>query len=346
MAAALVAAAILPGCAARAEGPPKFSEPFATLDAFAQKDQMGRGMNVLAGDAGWNDPGRAQFRLDYFKTIRDAGFSTVRVVTNAFDHMADDDAFTLDPKWLAYLDKVVATALANGLTVIVDEHDFMICSVDTVLCRNKINAFWSQIAVRYKDAPNRVLFEILNEPHGAITAAMWNAQIRDTLAIIRASNPMRNVVIGPVGWNALEELPSLDLPDDPHIIATFHYYHPFHFTHQGVTFGTPDLVQLHDIHWGTEADKAAVNAEFDTVKAWGAAHHRPIFMGEFGSNKAGPVADRAAWTSFVARAAEAHDFAWAYWHFGGDFEVFDLDSGRWVEPFRNALVPPKPAAAN
>lgn len=336
---AAVLAAVLPAGAAQAAGVPKFSEPFTPIDAFAQKDQMGHGMNVMSGDPGWNDPDKTQFEARHFKIIREAGFSTVRVVTTSFDHMADDDAFTLDPQWLAYLDRTVAGALAEGLTVIIDEHDFVICGVDVMLCRNKVNAFWRQIAVRYKDAPNKVMFEILNEPHGIITAPLWNAELRDALAIIRASNPTRNVIIGPTNWNSLDDLPKLDLPDDPHLIVTFHYYMPFQFTHQGAAFAGPQIQGLHDVHWGSEADKAAITADFDKVKAWGEAHHRPIFLGEFGTYTAGPLADRVAWTSFVARTAEAHGFAWAYWHFGGDFVIYDFGKDRWDDAILHALIP-------
>lgn len=337
-------AAALAGCATQLEAPPKFSEPFVPIDAFAQKDAMGRGINVLSGDPGWADPAKARFKLSYFQTIRNAGFQTVRVVMNPFDHM--DASNTIDPKWVARLDAVTAAALAQGLTVILDEHDFMECSDAPVLCRTKLDAFWSQIAPRYKDAPNRLIFEMLNEPHGKLTAPFWNEQLRDTLAVIRVSNPTRNVIVGPVNWNGLEELPNLDLPDDPHLIVTFHYYHPFHFTHQGTTWNGPEIRALHDIHWGTPQDYADINAEFDTVKAWGEAHHRPIFLGEFGAFEAGPVPDRYKWTDAVARAAEAHGFSWAYWQFDHDFIAYDVKGDHWVEPILHALMPPKTAAAD
>jgi len=93
---------------------------------------------------------------------------------------------------------------------------------------------FGQAVVRYKNASNRLLFEILNEPNKALTLDLWNTQLRETLSIIRASNPTRNVVIGPAKWNGFEQLPKLNLPaDNQHIIVTFHYYHPMRFTHLG-----------------------------------------------------------------------------------------------------------------
>ncbi|MDE2183934.1 MAG: glycoside hydrolase family 5 protein [Alphaproteobacteria bacterium] len=337
-------AAALAGCAGVQETPPAptFGEAFTPIDAVAQNAAMARGINVLAGDPGWNDPGLARFKARYFRTIRDAGFSTVRIVMNSFEHM--DSSNTLDPHWVAFLDKMVEAALTAGLTVDLDEHDFMLCGNDPDNCRVKLDAFWSQIAPRYKDAPNRLIFEMLNEPHGKLTAALWNAQLKETLAIIRASNPARNVIIGPANWNGLEELPNLELPDDPHIIVTFHYYHPFHFTHQGTTWNGPEIQALHDVRWGTQADEAAMNGEFDTVKAWAAAHNRPIFLGEFGAFETAPLPDRYTWTAAVARGAEAHGFSWAYWQFDHDFVAYDIDKEQWVEPILAALIPPKAAA--
>jgi endoglucanase len=95
-------------------------------------------------------------------------------------------------------------------------------------------AIWEQIATRYKDYPSNLIFEILNEPNNKLTASLWNELLVDALAIIRQTNPDRNVIIGPADWNNLDRLNSLKLPeDDRHIIVTCHYYQPFHFTHQG-----------------------------------------------------------------------------------------------------------------
>jgi len=75
------------------------------------------------------------------------------------------------------------------------------------------------------------MFEILNEPNQAVTPELWNTLWHESLAIIRASNPSRNVVMGPAFWNGFEHLSELNLPaDDQHIIVTFHYYHPMTFT--------------------------------------------------------------------------------------------------------------------
>jgi len=237
---------------------------------------------------------------------------------------------------------MVKAALDDGLTVILDEHDWEMCGKEPVGCRVKLNAFWSQIAPRYKDAPNRVIFEILNEPHQALTPELWNTQLRETLAIIRATNPTRNVIIGPGQYNGLEDLPMLDVPaDDQHIIVTFHYYHPLEFTHQGAQWAPPEVRNLSGVTWGSDADFALLNKEFDIVKAWSEAHHRPILLGEFGAYDKAAMEYRAKWDAAVARAAEARGFSWGYWQFDPDFCVYDFNKEAWVEPILHALIPPK-----
>jgi endoglucanase len=321
--------------------PPRF-EAFTPISADLQVAEMKRGVNVLAGDPGWKNPSKARFKTAYFKMLHDAGFSTVRIVMNPFDFM--DDKGNLDPAWLAFLDKMSNAALAEGLTVILDEHDYEICGKDAVLCRTKLNAFWSIAAPHFKDAPSRVIFEMLNEPHEALTAELWNAQLAETLAIMRASNPMRNVIIGPANWNGLELLPKLVLPaDDRHIIVTFHYYHPMEFTHQGAWW-VPQFKQL-GVTWGSEADYALLDKEFDEVKAWSVANDRPMFEGEFGAYETGAMSDRARWTAAVRSANESRGFAWSYWQFDHDFVLYDTDKGEWVQPILNALIPPAQTSA-
>jgi endoglucanase len=306
---------------------------------------MHRGVNVLGYDPVWKDPATARFQPRHFAVIRDAGFDTVRVVLYSFDHM--DASYKLDPQWLATLDTMVKAALDDGLTVIIDEHDYEICGKDVVLCRTKLNAFWSQVAPRFKDAPNKVVFELLNEPHGALTPELWNTQLHETLAIIRATNPTRNVIIGPGHYNGLEDLPMLDLPEgDQHIVATFHYYHPMNFTHQGAYWVTPDIQKLSGVTWGTDADYALLNKELDIVKAWSEAHHRPVFLGEFGAYDKGAMEYRVKWDGAVARAAEARGFPWAYWQFDPDFCVYDFSKDAWVEPILHALIPPPMEASS
>src|SRR3954469_8372726 len=260
--------------AAFAAAPVSAAQQAASLQASDRPFR--RGVNVLGYDPYWRDASKRRFQWRHFDEIHKAGFDFVRVNLQAFKHM--DAQNKLEPQWLAKLDDVVREAQKAGLGVILDEHDFDVCSEDVATCRTRLTAFWSQVAPRFANAPRNVAFELLNEPHAKLDGPTWNAFIPELLAVVRPSNPTRIVVVGPTSWNSLRELPSLKLPDDPNLLVTFHYYEPFHFTHQGATWAGEEVKKLHGITWGTNAERAELSADFGKVAAWAAANKRPILL--------------------------------------------------------------------
>lgn len=303
-----------------------------------------RGVNILGYDPIWKDPAQARFQMRHLRLIREGGFDHVRLNLHAFEHM--DAQGQLPASWFKTLDEVLAASLNAGLQVIIDQHNFMDCAKSIDTCRSKLQAFWRQVAPRYKDAPDAVLFEILNEPNGAADP-LWNDILAENLQIIRATNPKRRVVVGPKFWNSMDHLDSLKLPEgDRNLIVTFHYYSPFPFTHQGAHW-VEELKNTSGVTWGTAAEQEQIKKDFDKVRAWAQKNGRPILLGEFGALETGPLAQRVAWTSTVARAAEARGFGWSYWQFDSDFIVWDMKADGWVKPILNALVPSPgaPAAA-
>lgn len=310
---------------------------FTPVEASEQVKRMGRGMNIIGYDPLWDSFAKARFKEHHFDRLHEAGFQTVRVNLQAFAHM--DSANQLDPVWLSTLDWVIDRALASHLMVIVDEHDFGVCGDNAETCRPRLKAFWQQISEHYKDAPASVMFEILNEPNGKITPALWNDMLKENLAILRATNPARTVVIGPAFWNSITALKSLELPaDDRNIVVTVHYYLPMTFTHQGASW-SPATAKLSGVTWGTDAEKRKVETDFAGVQEWAKAHGRPILLGEFGAYDKGDMGSRVRYISHVARIAESLGWAWAYWQFDGNFIAYNMDKDEWVEPIRNALVP-------
>lgn len=331
----MAAQAASPG--ANTAGPSSADNILIPLDPFDQVKQMQRGVNIIGYDPIWKDFSQRRFKAQYFKMLHDAGFNTVRVNLQAFQHM--DKLNRLDPDWLKTLDWVVDNALASGLTVILDEHDYVPCGDDAIMCRTRLAAFWRQVAPRYKNEPSEVLFEILNEPNKAVTPQLWNLIMSESLAIIRQTNPQRNVVIGPAFWNSIHSLGMMQLPqDDQHVIVTVHYYLPMRFTHQGASW-SKDTAQLSGITWGTAEEKQAIVRDFAGVQEWSKANHRPILLGEFGAYDKGDMDSRAKYTSAVARTAESLGWAWTYWQFDSNFIVYDIDKEAWVDPIKQALVP-------
>jgi endoglucanase len=305
------------------------------LDPQVQVRSLGRGVNILGYDPLWEARGEPRFNARHFRLIRQGGFRTVRVNLQAFGHMNAQDR--LDPRWLKTLDWVVREATRAHLNVILDEHDYNPCSDQPQACGPRLLAFWRQVGARYRTAPASVMFELLNEPHKGLDAS-WNGLLREALATVRATNPRRNVIVGPADWNDIDSLSKLDLPKaDRHLIVTIHYYRPMAFTHQGAAWNpaTPRT----GVSWGSPQDEAKVGKDFDAAQAWAQANRRPIFLGEFGAYDKAPMDARVRYTAAVARAAEARGWPWAYWQFEGDFGVWDMAADRWVEPLHRALVP-------
>ncbi len=81
------------------------------------------------------------------------------------------------------------------------------------------------MGLNYYDSSNNLIFKVLNEPHGNLSAQLWNQYLRDAIDTIRDSNPYRTVVIGTAPWGGVDGLKDLTVPDDDrNIILTFHYY--------------------------------------------------------------------------------------------------------------------------
>lgn len=310
------------------------------LDAFEQNRRLGRGVNIIGYDPIWRSRDRARFQEKHFRLLKEAGFQSVRVNLQPFSRMDREQDWALNPQWLETLDWVVDKATAQGLQVILDFHEFTRMGENPEKNKEQFLAFWKQLSAHCQNAPNSVLFEILNEPNKKLTPSLWNEYLAEALAIIRKTNPTRTVIVGPAFWNSVDHLKELELPlDDAHLIVTVHYYKPMRFTHQGAAW--TDQKDKTGIDWGTDEERKAVVDDFAKVSAWAKEHQRPIFLGEFGAYDKGPMESRVRYTDFVARTAEASGWSWAYWQFDSDFILWDMKADGWVEPILHALIPPR-----
>lgn len=316
----------------------------AQTDIFADARQLGRGIN-LGNTLESPREGEWGFVLEpeHFQTIAAGGFDSVRVPIRWSSHAADSAPYTIDAKFFARIDWVLKQAQTNGLAVVLDMHHYDELTQDPAGHRDRFVSLWQQIATHYKNQPRTVFFELLNEPNdygeNHLDAATWNTLLADGLKAIRETNPDRPVIIGPAMWNNWRELKSLALPQDDNLILTVHYYEPMPFTHQGAVW-VPGAEAWVGTTWeGSEAQQQEVLQAFDTTATWAKEHHRPVYLGEFGTIDKGPLEDRARWTAFVRQTAEARGFAWAYWEFGAGFGAYDRTKRAWIEPLHKALVP-------
>jgi endoglucanase len=304
------------------------------MDAHEASRRLGRGINFsgVLDVVGTASPWCLDER--HLDVAAEAGFSTVRLPTMWSAHADTAPAYTIDPGFCERVDRAVDSALGRGSNVVLNVHHYNELSAAPERHAERFLALWRQIAPRYADRSPRLYLELLNEPHGGLTAPGWNALLADALTVVRESDPQRIVVVGPARRNVVAGLAGLELPDDDRLIATLHFYLPFEFTHQGAEW-LPGADAWIGTTWG---EQAGVVHELARAGAWARANDRPIFLGEFGVLSTVPMAARAAWTALVRAEAERLGFSWAYWDFATDFGAFDTTRHTWRAPLRDALM--------
>ncbi len=320
---------------------PPSSEP---LDAFEMNAKIGRGLNIgNALEADVEGEWGIVIQDEYLKIIADAGFNSIRLPVTWPTRTETTPPYTIDAEFLERVDHIVREALKQGLIVILNNHHFDQLNENPQANKEWLMSIWKQLSRHYKDYPDELYFEILNEPHGAFNndASVWNSMAADILEEIRRLNPHRMVVIGPISWNAIDKLNTMNLPEeDRGIIATYHFYLPFHFTHQGASWVGDQSNDWLGTPWvGSLEERQYITNYMDTAVNWAQSFNRPLFMGEFGAYSAADNNSRYRWTDFVARSAEKRGISWTYWEFGAGFGVYDRDKGEWRSLLLKALMP-------
>lgn len=275
-----------------------------------------------------------------FRDIAAAGFQTIRLPVRWSNHAGTTPPYAIDPVFMARVADVVAQARAAGLRVILNLHHYdepgASIFVNPAGETARLAQLWKQIAERFKAESDSMLwFELLNEPHDRLTDSNLLSVLGPALAQVRATNPTRPVVIGGQSWSGIGSLATLPLPDDRYLIATFHYYDPFPFTHQGATWVTP--VPPMGVTFGSSADLTELRNNVAKAQDFMIRTGRPLFMGEYGAIDAIPVAQRAAYYKAVRDGFAGIQVDGCVWGYANSFSFRDPASGAWNRPLLNAI---------
>ncbi len=316
-------------------------KPKKTVEPFEMNNRIGRGVNLgNALEAPSEGEWGVTLQEEYFQLIKDAGFDSVRLPVRWNAHAMEEPPYTIDAEFMKRVDWAVDNALARDLPVMLNIHHYNELDDDPAGHKERFIALWKQIAEHYKDKPDILMFELMNEPHGNLKAKPWNEILADAIKVVRKSNPDRTLVVGPVQWNQISQLKNLKLPeDDRNIIVTVHYYLPMKLTHQGASWIADSNDWLGTKWTGTENEKKEITDNFDIAAEWAKKHNRPIHLGEFGAYSKADMESRARWTKFVVDTAVERGSSFSYWEFCAGFGVYDPVKKEWHEPLLKALIP-------
>lgn len=325
-------ALVMGSCACSAQG---------RQQAFAMNERLGRGINMgnsfeAPTETAWGNP----WKPSYFKMIAGLGFDHVRIPIRweTTERSMASAPYTITPTFMDRIAEVVDSALRYKLHVIINMHHHDALFEDPAGQKDRFLSQWYQIAEHFKDYPDSLLFEVLNEPHGNLAPPMWNDYFVEALLEIRKTNPTRMVLIGVAEYGGLAGLSKLELPQDDNIILTIHYYNPFAFTHQGAEWVNGSGTWLGTEWLDTEADRASVESEFSYALQFSESRNIPIHIGEFGAYSKADMASRERWTTYLARWFEEQGMSWAYWEFSAGFGIYNPATQAYVPGLVNALL--------
>jgi len=308
---------------------------------YLPAQDLGRGINLgnmfeAPSETAWGNP----FKEEYIAKIAEQGFKHIRMPIrwDVAERTQLAAPYTVNPTFLARVKSVVDLAISKNLYVIINMHHHEDIFKNPAATKPRFLSQWAQIAAYFKGYEDRLLFEVLNEPHDALTPVLWNGYFAEALAEIRKTNPSRKVLVGTASYGGLSSVKDLVLPNDPNLILTVHYYDPFNFTHQGADWaGNKDKflgTKWENLTW----EREQIIADFAYAIKWAKDKNIPLHVGEFGAYDKADMESRARWTNFLARYFESQGLSWAYWEFSAGFGIYDPATNTYKTPLVDALL--------
>ena len=240
-----------------------------------------------------------------FENVRKLGCDVVRLPMHFEKLCSPDDGYRIPDKIFRILDRVVEWVTELDLFVIFDFHNSTTVDSQTSDDVEKILIpVWTQIAERFKDSTDKIIYELMNEPHG-IEIPVWNDIIARLFKHVRGIDDSHYIIVGGADWNSFNGMKQLPEFDDDKVIYTFHFYDPHTFTHQGAS--RCHMERVVDIPFPYSAEKMpplpenptererkcfeeypkngtieAVEQFFDQYAEFSIERNAPIYCGEFG----------------------------------------------------------------
>ena len=165
----LVVTLLLCGCAQRGS-----EELFLGL-GWNLGNQMDAHVNGVAMETSWGNRKATQQTFDSLKAV---GFTSVRIPVTWLGHIGETPDYTIETAWMDRVAELVDYAENAGLYAIINIHhdgadsrhwlDIKNAAKDEAVnqrVKDQLHAMWTQIANRFKDKGNFLVFEVVNEVH-------------------------------------------------------------------------------------------------------------------------------------------------------------------------------------
>ena len=264
--------------------------------------------NGVSGETAWGNPKATQATMNKVKA---AGFSTVRIPVTWMGHIGAAPDYKIDEKWLNRVAEVVGYAEAAGLNAIVNMHhdgadsknwlDIKTAAKDPAVHQHildQVSAMWRQIADKFKDKGDFLIFESFNEIHdggwgwgenrndgGKQYQCLneWNQAFVDAVRASGGENANRILGIPAYCTNVDIAVQTFVMPEDVvegRLIMAVHCYDPYDYT-----------LPATKSEWGHTADeskKVSGDNEADLKRVFEKIYNNfikkgiPVYMGEFG----------------------------------------------------------------
>ena len=277
---------------------------------FNLGNQMDAYSNDVAGETVWGNPACTQQTFDKLKSY---GFSSVRIPITWLGHIGDAPAYTLDAKWLDRVSEIVGYAENAGLNCIINTHhdecnndghwlDVKGAAANATVKQQitaELKAIWTQIANRFKDKGDFLIYEPFNELQDGgwgWSAAFvadptaqtdvineWNQAFVDAVRATGGANATR--WLGVAGYAASSTFTQkyIELPKDSaegRLMVGFHCYDPYNYclakgnTQWGHTRTVDKTVK--------ELDESALISLLEPYYTKFVSKGIPVYVGEFG----------------------------------------------------------------
>ena len=314
---------------------------------------IGNSMEVPNNPTAWGNPFPTQALLD---SVKAAGFNTVRIPC-AWDSHAPGGKIT--ETWLDSVKTVVDYAMRAGLYTILNIHHegeggWFQSNIGTSVnsnIDNKMKTYWTQIANKFKDYNERLLFAGANEPGPNVNT--WTSQHVQTLMhyyqtfIVQGLNTDidKSVASAPVSTFPKDKV-------EGRLMFEVHYYDPYQYTlmTSQQDWGASEPIQP-QYYYGdyTKASEPKRNAGYNAwagsvdSKLGSIVHPQeqfakmktnyvdkgyPVIVGEFGANVRTPELSgsdlnlhkqgRVQWHKDVVSAAKQYGLTPILWDMGNE----------------------------